>query len=254
MGKTNRLGMHSGNGNFSELEVRDKARLPANTLIGDFYERYFLEEDFKQLPSINASIGVATNLDFEVLGLNASADDVTYSATLGAIQLQTDGGVNDQVIIAPHLDTNQSAWTGILWGTENEVIWEAVIRTDVITSIVIWAGLKLTNVSGVAADDDQVFFRFDAGIANWEAVSSIADTDVETDTNVPVVADTTYHLKIEIDSARKAKFHINDSVVHVTEPLTDDVALIPYIGVENTAGSTRILNVSRQKISRIIFE
>ncbi len=251
-----RYGLHSGKMNLTELEVLKKVRLPVDTLDVGFNTRYSLVEDYKRLPSINASIGVATNLDFEVLGTNASADDVTYGSTLGAIQLQTDGADNDQVIILPHLDTSQTAWTGIEWGTENQTIWEAVIRTDAsIADIVIWAGLKLTNTSVVATDANQVFFRFDAGVANWEAVDSIADTDVETDTGVPVAAATTYHLKIEINSARKAKFFINDALVHMTAALTDNIDLIPYIGVQaNGAAAAKTLHLVKQKISRIIFE
>ena len=30
---------------------------------------------------------------------------------------------NDQVIVLPHLDSSQTAWTNILWGTENQTHW-----------------------------------------------------------------------------------------------------------------------------------
>lgn len=218
--------------------------------------RYALEETFQRLPSLNASIGVATNLDFEVLGTNASADDVTHSATRAGIQCQTDGATNDSVIILPHLDASQSAWTGIKWGTENQVHWEAVLTTGAsIAAVTFWAGLKLTNVDTVATDNDQVYFRYDAGIGNWEAVASIGGTDVEFDTNVALAANTTYHFRIEIDKNRIAKMYINDAHVYTTGALTNDVDLIPYVGVKtNTGSAVKELILHREAISRILFE
>lgn len=223
-------------------------------LSGNF-DRYVLEETFKRLPSINASIGVATNLDFEVLGTNASADDVTYGSTIGGIQLQTDGADNDQVIILPHLDASQTAWTGIEWGTENQTEWECILRTDAsVAALTIWAGLKLTNTSVVATDADQVFFRFDAAVANWEATTSIGGTDTETDTGVAVAANTTYKLKISIDSSRIARFYIDNVLVHTTTALTDNIDLIPYVGVHANTGAAKTIHLVKQKISRIVFE
>jgi len=117
--------------------------------------------------------------------------------------------------------------------------------------VVIWAGLKLTNTSTVATDDDQVFFRFDTVVANWEAVDSIADSDTETDTGIAVAASTNYHLKISVDSDRKASFYINNLLVHKTAALTNDIDLIPYVGVQ---GDAKTLTLVKEKISRIIFE
>ena len=227
-------------------------------------QRYMLTEWFEQIPQLNATIDQVytteaariVNKNFEVLGTNASDDDVTFASTVGGIQIQTDGADNDQVIVLPHLDTNQTAWTGVLWGTENQVVWEAIIRTGAsVSDIIIWAGLKLTNTSTVATDADQAFFRFDAGVANWEATYSIGGTDTEQDTGVAVSASTNYYLRIEVDSDRKAHFFINDDEVHVSSALTNDVDLIPYIGVQaNGAAAAKTLNIVRQSISRIIFE
>jgi len=231
-------------------------------LSGEF-DRYELVENFKKLPQLNATIdGVYTgevvrncNTDFELLGTSASDLDVTFSATVAGIQMQTDGGSGDQIIIAPHLDTLYSAWTNIGWGTENQTEWECIIRTDAnIADIVIWAGLKLTNTSVVATDADQVMFRFDTGVANWEAVASIADTDTETDTGIVVAINTTYKLKIKIDSARVATFFINGTLVHTTAALTNDINLIPYVGVQDTAAAVKTIVLAKERISRVIFE
>ena len=217
--------------------------------------RYTLLEVFKRLPSINASIGVATNLDFEVLGTNASADDVTHAATIGGIQLQTDGADNDQVIIAPHLDSSQTAWADVKWGTENQVIWEAVIRTAAIATQTIYLGLKLTNTSVIATDADQVWFRYAAAAdTNWQCLYSIGGTDTALDSGVAVAANTNVYFRIEIDSDRKAHFFINDEEVRVSTALTNDKDLIPYIGIHGNTDAAKTMNIVWEKISRIIFE
>lgn len=234
--------------------------------------RYYLEEFFLQRPGINADIDQVytvevargCNKDFEALGTNATTALVTFSATRGGILCTTAGADNDQIIIAPHLDvtTNQTdamtAWNGIQWGTENQVIWETVITTgdDVATGLLLWAGLKLTNDPTVATDDDQVFFRFstDDSDTNWEIVSSIGGTDTTTDSGVAVAASTQYKFRIEIDSSRKAHFYINDVEIYITTALTNDVDLIPYVGIQALSATAEFVTVHYEKISRILFE
>ncbi len=238
-------------------------RLAAKVDLSANFDRYELNENFKKLPQLNATIdGVYTgevvrncNTDFEILGTNASDLDVTFSATVAGLQLQTDGGTNDQVIVLPHLDSLYTAWTGTKWGTENQTEWECIIRTDAsVAALIIWAGLKLTNTSVVATDANQVMFRFDTGVANWEAVTSIANTDTETDTGIVVAASTVYKLRISIDSSRIARFYINNTLVHTTAALTNDIDFIPYIGVQDTSGAAKTIHLVKQRISRIAFE
>src|SRR3990167_768283 len=245
---------------ISQLENRNwrfKGDVQVDGHLNSSRNRYELVEDFRQLPSINASIAVSTNLDFEVLGTNASADDVIYSTTVAGIQLETDGADNDQVIILPHLDASQTAWAGVLWGTENQVIWEATIRTGAtITSYMVWAGLKLTNTSTIATDADQIFFRFstDDSDTNWRLISSIGGADTNTDSGLAFAASTIYRLKISIDSARAATFYINDVAYYTTAALTNDIDLIPYVGIQDlAAASARNMVLCNEKISRIFF-
>jgi len=223
------------------------------------YKRYSLVEDYAQRPGLNANVGIAFNTDFEILGTNVAEADVTWGATVGALELKTNGADNDQVIVLPHLDTSQSAWTAVKWGTENQVIWEAVIKTsDVSTGILIWAGLKLTNTPTVATDDDQAFFRFstDDSDTNWEVVYSIGGTDTTVDSGVAVSASTNYYFRIEIDAERKAHFYINNQSVATSTALTNDVDLIPYVGVQclDATPSSQYLYLVKQAISRIIYE
>ena len=233
----------------------------------DSYNRYCLEEHFDNKPGINGDMTidpnadstvsleafVIANVDFEIVGTNGITADVTFATTDGALLMTTEAGAGSQVIITPHLNTAQTGWASILWGNENQVIWEAVVRTGAsVASVTLWAGLKLTNDQDIATDDDQSFFRFDGNVANWEAVNSVGGvSDVETVTGVVVAVDTTYYFRIEIDSSRKAHFFINNKEVHISTALTNDVNLIPYVGVE---GQSKTFNLVKTRISRIIFE
>lgn len=227
-------------------------------------ERYVLTEYFSHTPGINADLASSTeatrvprNRHFEVLGTNGTSALATWSTTNAALTITTAGADNDQMIILPHLDTKQTAWTGIKWGTENQVIWETAIKTGAsVATILIWAGLKLTNDPTIATDDDQVYFRFSTTDTNttWRCISSVGGTDTNTDSGVTVAANTQYYFKIEIDSARKANFYINGNRVHRTGALTNDVDLIPYIGVQALSAAARAVNINYEKISRILFE
>jgi len=219
-------------------------------------DRYVLEENFEQRPGLNASVGITFNPNFEILGTNVAEANVTWGALVGGIEMETAGADNDQVIILPHLDTLQTAWTSVPWGTENQVIWECVIKTSAITAVLIWAGLKLTNTPTVATDDDQVYFRFstDDSDTNWEIVSSIGGVDTTADSGVAVAASTIYYFRIEIDAERKAHFYINNKNVYNTTALTNDVDLIPYVGVQALAAAAKFLYLSKQKISRYVYE
>lgn len=190
--------------------------------------------------------------DFELLGTNAVSGSSAFAAE-GGIRLTTAGASADQVILAPHLDANQSAWTQVTWGTDKATEWECRIVTGAsIADAIIWAGLKLTNTPVVATDNDQAFFRYEAGVndGEWQAVSSIGGTDTATDTGVVVAVSTAYHLRIAIDAARIARFYVNGVLVATTAALTNAVDLIPYIGVQSAAVAAKVLDVQGQAISR----
>jgi len=170
-----------------------------------------------------------SNESFEVLGTNMTDALSTRSATRASVTLTTAGADADQAILAPHLDTNQTAWTGVKWGTENQVEWECSITTNAIDNQKVWAGLKLTNDQLGATDANQLFFKAATDLTNGEALStsdnaamavaggnmlwhviySIAGVDYTTNTELAMAANTTYHFKIVIDSDRKASVYIN---------------------------------------------
>ena len=262
--------------------------------------RYYLEEWFKKKPGLNAvsiidpdadsasalAAYVIANRDFETLGTNMTTALTTFSATHGGILMTTAGADQDQAILLPHLDTNQTVWSGTKWGTENSVEWECSISLPAIDNQKVWGGLKLTNDQLVATDNNQIFFKFQTDatnseafttFANWHVVHSIGGTDYISRLPIAVAADTPYHLKIAIDSDRKATVFVNGvqynltstagstggTAVTAVQPgvaaaktaaLTNDTDFIPYIGIEAGAAAAEAINVHYQSISRNVFE
>ena len=228
------------------------------------------------------STGVGKNNNFEVLGTNMTTALATRNATVAAVTLTTAGADEDQAILAPHLDSGQTAWTGVKWGTENQVTWEALVRTSsAIDNQKIWAGLKLTNDQVVATDANQAFFKFQTDSTNSESftdfeklhfVHSIANTDYISRLPITVAASTNYHLKISFDSDRKLSIFVNGVQYNITATsgstggtavtqgntksaaITNDVDLIPYVGIEANDGAAAALDVSYCAVSRLIFE
>ena len=262
--------------------------------------RFYLEEYFYQRPGLNAiniidpdaddatalAVTQAANKNFETLGTNYTTALTTFASTSAGVLMTTATADQDQGILLPHLDTNQTVWSGTKWGTENQVQWECSIQAAQTDNEKIWAGLKLTNDQLLATDDDQVYFKFQTDATNseaftsysyWHLVHSIGGTDYISRTPVSFAANTPYHLKIVIDSDRKMTYFINGIQYNVTttagstlgtavtavQPgtaavksaaLTDDVNLIPYIGIENGDAAAAVLNVQYTAISRHVYE
>ena len=251
--------------------------------------RAYLEEYFLQRPGLNANIDQAStvevqralNRNWEALGTNMTTALCTFATTGAGVLVTTATADQDQGILTPHLDTAATAWAGTLWGTENSVHFETSIQLPALDNQKVWAGLKLTNDQLVATDDDQMFFKYQSDatnseafttFANWHFVHSIGGTDFISRLPIAVEADTQYHFKIEVDSDRKAAIFVNGIQYNVTTTsgstggtavttgttktgaLTNDVNLIPYIGIENGAAAAEVLNVHYQAISRNVFE
>ena len=256
--------------------------------------RFYLEEWFLQRPGLNANIDQAStvevqralNRNWEALGTNMTTALATFATTSAGILATTAGADEDQAILTPHLDTAATAWAGTLWGTENSVSFETSIMLPALDNQKVWAGLKLTNDQLVATDANQIFFKFQTDatnseafttFANWHVVHSIADTDYISRLPIAVAANTPYHLKIEIDSDRKATVFVNGvqynltgtsgstggTAVTAVQPgvaatksaaLTDDIDLIPYIGIEAGDGAAEAVNVHYVACSRNVYE
>ena len=218
-----------------------------------------------------------------MLGTNATSSSVSFSSTRAGINLTTaNSSGSDQVIILPHLDANQTSWTGIKFGTENQVEWECAVSVADVANVCFWTGLKLTNTPVLATNDDQAYFFFDTGTVagGGSAMTStttlhfcysVAGTDYVTNLGITVGADTIYRLRISIDNNRKISVFVNEvqyglttsassagaTVSNETQKsaqLTNDVDFIPYVGVQQTTAAPDTLTLYYQKISRLLFE
>ena len=256
--------------------------------------RYYLEEWFLQRPGLNANIDQAStvevqralNRNWEALGTNMTTALCTFATTSAGVLATTAGADEDQAILTPHLDTAATAWAGTLWGTENSVSFETSIMLPALDNQKVWAGLKLTNDQLVATDANQIFFKYQTDATNseafsdysyWHLVHSIGGTDYISQIPVTVAANTPYHLKIEIDSDRKATCFINGVQYNITSTsgstggtavtavqpstaatksaaLTNDIDLIPYVGIEAGAGAAEAVNVHYVACSRNVYE
>ena len=251
--------------------------------------RVYLEEMFLQRPGINANLDQAStvevqralNRNWEALGTNMTTALCTFATTSGGVLATTAGADADQSILTPHLDTAATAWASTLWGTENSVHFETSIMLPAIDNQKVWAGLKLTNDQLVATDDNQMFFKFQTDATVSEVftdytvlhfVHSIAGTDYISALPITVAANTPYHLKIEVDSDRKASIFVNGEQYNVTTTsgstggttvtkgttptaaLTNDIDLIPYVGIEAGAAAAEAVNVHYVACSRNVYE
>ena len=256
--------------------------------------RVYLDEWFLQRPGLNANIDQvstvevqrALNRNWEALGTNMTTALCTFATTGAGVLATTAGADQDQGILTPHLDTAATAWAGTLWGTENSVHFETSLQIPALDNQKVWAGLKLTNDQLVATDDDQMFFKYHTDATNseafddfakWHFVHSIGGTDHISVLPITVAVDTPYHFKIEVGSDRKATIFVNGIQYNVTTTsgstggtavtavqagkqavktaaLTDDVDLIPYVGIEAGAAAAEAVNVHYICCSRNVYE
>jgi len=299
MAKTSFEGPVRSKGGYKVYSVASSTGVDADRTVHDLgikdTRRYYLEEYFDLLPGINGDLASTTestntpvSRQFEILGTNHTSALATYSATVAGMAMTTATADQDRMIVAPHLDSKQGAWSGVKWGTENQVHWECSIRTSAaIDNQWIWAGLKLTNVVELATDANQAFFAFGTDADNagqaftdftkLHFVHSIGGTDYISVLPITVAASTNYHLKIKFDSDRKLTIYVNGIQYNITSTsgstggtavtavqpgtvatksaaMTDDIDLIPYIGIENCDAAAAVLNVQYIAISRLIFE
>ena len=297
MANTSFSGPVRSKGNFKLFTETASTGLDSDRTLGTTAKdarRFYLDEWFLQRPGLNANIDQvstvevqrALNRNWEALGTNMTTALCTFATTSAGVLATTAGADEDQAILTPHLDTAATAWAGALWGTENSVSFETSIMLPALDNQKVWAGLKLTNDQLVATDANQIFFKYQTDATNseafsdysyWHLVHSIANTAYISQIPVTVAANTPYHLKIEIDSDRKATCFINGVQYNITSTsgstggtavtavqpstaatktaaLTDDIDLIPYVGIEAGDGAAEAVNVHYVACSRNVYE
>ena len=252
-------------------------------------DRWHLEEMFEQRPGLNEDLSGSangnffsvTNKNFEVLGTNMTTALVTFASASAGITMRTAGSDNDQAILLPHQDTNQTQWaTAGKWGTENEVHAEFLIVTHETDNASLRIGLAETAAAGAngidyAVDDDKVIFQYasddDQGAlttnANLHAIVSSGGTDYISDLGIALQSRQVYRLGIRIDSDRKAAVFVNGDQYSLTSATTaggvktgkgtdksvalaDDTNLIPTVAVMQHADEDKGVTVARIHCSR----
>ena len=293
MANTSFSGPVRSKGNFKLFTETASTGLDSDRTLGTTAKdarRFYLDEWFLQRPGLNANIDQvstvevqrALNRNWEALGTNMTTALCTFATTSAGVLATTAGADQDQAIITPHLDTAATAWAGCLWGTENEVHWETSIMLPAIDNQNVWAGLKLTNVPELATDDDQAYFNFLTDADNsgqsfddftkLHFIYSVGGTDYISVLPITVAANTQYHFRIKFDSDRKMEIFVNGIQYDITTTsgstggtdvaagtaksaaMTNDVDLIPYIGIENGDAAAAVLNVHYTAISRHVYE
>ena len=146
--------------------------------------------------------------------------------------------------------------------------------------------MKLTNDQLPETDANQSYFYFATDETVGQVLStytplyfiySIAGGDYLTNLGITVAASTNYHLKIVMNSDRKLTIYVNGVQYNITgtsgstggtavtavEPgkqvtlsgaMTNDIDLIPYVGIEAGDGAAAAIDVSYCTISRLLFE
>ena len=211
-------------------------------------------DDLNKLTTVQGT-RAGRNDNFQVSGTNMTSALATYNSR-GGITLTTAGASADQAILETHDDTKQTLLEALEIGTEDEVTFETIIETGAsIASGIVWAGLKLTDTPVIATDNDQIFFRYEAGVnsGKFQVVSSRTGVDTSTDSGVTVAASTIYRLRIVVASDLTFKAYINGDLVVTGAALTTGIDLKIFIGVEDSAGAAKNITVfAPLRISRSI--
>lgn len=256
----------------AENPVRELMRreLLARAAYGSIQERIELYEPFYNRPILAADLDPSTinqaavrlltgaNRHWVISGTNAanagSALDVD-----GGVSLTTAGANNDQIILAPAGAINsieQSPWGRTEWEPEHESRFECLLELPSIAAAKVHAGFGLSAVLDQTTDADQCKFVFNTGgavsVANWTAVTSIAGTDDEDDTDEAAAASTSVRLGIRIDSDRVPTFWIDGVEVHEGSALAEGANLIPFIGIQALTAAAKTLKVRWVRCSRLI--
>ncbi len=212
-------------------------------------------------PGINADIDSATEAvreiadeDFEVQGTNGVSSSTSIVAE-GGVLLTTAGADNDQIIIVPHQDSNQTAWKEVTWGSDREVSYQCLVKTGTnIGNVAYVLGLKSDLDMGIDDADLGVFnFNTDDSDVNWGFVGNeAAGTVVDTDTGITVTINTLYKMRLTCGPDSIMKAFINDEYVGEQSFEAGAEDFTPLVGVQALSGAADVLTVYGQKIGRTL--
>ena len=142
----------------------------------------------------------------------------------------------------------------------SKLIFNANIMLPAIADILVAVGLdeNPTNPATDATAGEGAVFLFDPGShtdetgtdANWQIHHKVNGVDTYTDTDIAVVANTTYKLRIEIGADLKAVYFINDIKVATGPALTSGDSVSVFAGFENRTTAQTSLAIRSLSLSR----
>jgi len=236
---------------------------------------------------------ITPNQNFVVSGISGGLSS-QYSGSVGrsgdfaGIKIVTNTTDNDRTVVSPRNGTTEinagndsSGWAGVPFGTENKIDFSSAVSSGGgITDTSFWAGLKLTEVGVYATDADQAYFLYstddtDIGAlttnGNLHFIYSVGGVDYITDLGIAVAASTVYRLRIVFDENRQVSAYVNNiryglttattaggvtQSVSTTKSLamTDNIDLLPFIGVQTHNAVSSGIQCGYIKLSRDLYE
>ena len=237
---------------------------------------------------------VTPNQNFVLGGVSGGSLQISTNSgrdsSFAGIKLVTGTTDNDFTVLTPRdaetelpSSIDSSAWSSVPFGTENKIEFSCAISSgNNISDAGIWAGLKLTETPAYGTDANQAYFLYssndDLGAlttnGNLHFIYSIGGVDYVTDLGITVAVSTVYKLRISFDENRKISVFVNNiqygltstptstTAGGVTESvsttkslaMTDDIDLLPFVGIAALTTSSKGIQVGFLKISRDLYE
>lgn len=235
----------------------------------DRSKRVSFRHEFNTLPGLSTqhrayspkSSGRLVNYDWMVSGKNIAGHNSSRGAYFdtsgdGLIWLAASSKSSNRLTLRPRpngvVNKAYSKWASMLWGTDEEVVFDTTIKTSAVageatttSGELLQAGLVLTHVfndhSGTTptiTDADQVQFVRDnlKDATRLYFLTSIAGTDTLIDTKVDLASSTRYRLQIKLDVDRLPHWFVYTAGEMTqfgvgTTALTTAINLIPHVSM-----------------------
>lgn len=218
-------------------------------------DRQRLVKEWERLPA--ATQAATTDLDIDATGTNIATATIAVQAGGGA-SLATAGANNDQARLFPLAVSN---WYGPFAPSRRPVFITKIKTGASIASILIHAGLRLTDVMDLTTDDDALLFLFDTASAHTALMYaySIAGTDTAAaTTGVTLAVNTNYTLAIVVRDDGYGEFYVGDANSKVlkrvgvtSSAVTAAAALRPQIvAVQALTGAAKTVITRYAEISQ----
>jgi hypothetical protein len=235
---------------ISGLRFRNEGASDRNSslFVSDQYNALILHDKLETLPLTAPNQSASFNTAFNLVGTNAADSTAAFNTTAGGVTLTTTTTTNDQVILSPN--TN-SIWGNVNVIADNQVVFETQLVTGSnITAAIIWAGMKLTNTSTTATDNDQTFIRYQNTVnsGKWQIIDSTNNVDNAQDSGVTVVVSTAYLLQIRVGADLKPRYYINGILVGTGAALRTGQNMHPYVGVQTTTTAAKAITVRYERV------